>query len=621
MIITEINAENFRKYTHLQLENIPPRGLIGLLGGNESGKSSIGEAIQFGLYGRTDQLETSDAAKLIHWGTDKATVSLRLSHRGHEYRLVRSVDQQGNTAATLFSTEEGITLAGTPESVERQLRAMLGYNYTAFSKAFYWGQRSSRKQEGDSDVLRSIAGLKEHSRLSEQLGKESAEQQLLINDLDRKREHTFRNLQDITTEQENLPRLEHIDTVLENRQQHLKQLGQRLEKGSIDYPDNLNNFRQVRKRSHKIGFWTKISLLIFLLTLLIGAFLMFNPEWGRSLLAGLADNTRDMAGRAFIRIASVAALISAALLIYGWYVDMRHLRPLLKQSKNLHAAINESYEACTQPVNRQLPNEAIDYLVEKHLVFPDVSTDHADMGAIPDWSQSSLNYDTKPLYIHSAADTLNEGLNNRNKELGDYRDLVQAEIDHENQQIEYRKTLQAMLDEQDDELEAKRRHQVVLSTAMDLLQRDARDSIGRFNRLVKTRCPELLQSFTQGHYKSLEIKPDLSLQVLSEEKGDFLDFNEISTGTQRQISLAMQLALANALADATKAETQFLFLDEPFAFFDLERTATTLQSLETNSAGAVSQVWLATQNQPDGVKFSHTINCVQGESVLQDRKT
>ncbi len=107
--------------------------------------------------------------------------------------------------------------------------------------------------------------------------------------------------------------------------------------------------------------------------------------------------------------------------------------------------------------------------------------------------------------------------------------------------------MQALVAQQEDALEHERRQQIVTSTAIDLLQRDASHSIERFNQLVKTRCPELLQRFTQAHYKSLEIPPDFSLKVLSEEKGDFLDFNEISTGTQRQVALAMRIALANAL--------------------------------------------------------------------------
>ncbi len=66
------------------------------------------------------------------------------------------------------------------------------------------------------------------------------------------------------------------------------------------------------------------------------------------------------------------------------------------------------------------------------------------------------------------------------------------------------------------------------------------------------------------------------------------------------------------LADATKTDKQMLFLDEPFAFFDPERTNNTLHSLAETSKGAVSQIWLTAQTKPEGVKLAHVIHCAQG---------
>ena len=46
MIITALKASDFRKYADLHLTQLPERGLIAVIGCNESGKSSIGDAIQ-----------------------------------------------------------------------------------------------------------------------------------------------------------------------------------------------------------------------------------------------------------------------------------------------------------------------------------------------------------------------------------------------------------------------------------------------------------------------------------------------------------------------------------------------------------------------------------------------
>lgn len=42
MIVHKLRAENFLKYRHLSLDNLPPTGLVAISGANESGKSSIG---------------------------------------------------------------------------------------------------------------------------------------------------------------------------------------------------------------------------------------------------------------------------------------------------------------------------------------------------------------------------------------------------------------------------------------------------------------------------------------------------------------------------------------------------------------------------------------------------
>ena len=52
MLIKSLEAHNFRKYEVLTVNDLPEYGLIAISGLNESGKSSIGEAIFFALFGR-----------------------------------------------------------------------------------------------------------------------------------------------------------------------------------------------------------------------------------------------------------------------------------------------------------------------------------------------------------------------------------------------------------------------------------------------------------------------------------------------------------------------------------------------------------------------------------------
>lgn len=617
MIITSLIAENFRKYERLHLKDLPERGLLAVIGSNESGKSSIGDAIQFGLFGRTDLVPPEETAKLIRWGTDQTTVTLKLQHRDHEYRLIRSVNQAGDTMATLFSTEEGLTLADTPEATERQLKSLLGYNYKAFVQSFYWSQQSTKVKQGDSDNLRSLAGLREHAHLSDQLQSENRERLQTIEDMNIQLKESQAELETLNIDDERLPKLEGIGTALEERQQHFLQLAQKVDKEADAYPTNHQRFHHVRQRFDRASFWTKLSLLIFIIALLTGVFFLFAPSMGSALLANIENSLRESIGRTAIRIASITALISAILLIYGWWLDARHMNPLRKQARSLSSAMQEALHLTNTPASEQLGGDAGQYLLQTQTDMPDRSSDHPDIAVIPEWAKSAERYETYPANISSIADAVNVSMENRNREFGGYLKTLYSDVDAEQANLSQRDQMIARIDQQADALEHIRRDRVVFDTAINLLQRSGSHAISRFNQLVRSRCQELLRKFTDGHYESLEIAPDFNLKVMSQTKGGHLDFSEISAGTQRQIALAMRIAVANALADSTHTRAQFLFLDEPLAFFDPERTASTLNSLQENSSGAVSQIWLTAQTLPSNINFTHVITCPQGSPILE----
>jgi len=139
-----------------------------------------------------------------------------------------------------------------------------------------------------------------------------------------------------------------------------------------------------------------------------------------------------------------------------------------------------------------------------------------------------------------------------------------------------------------------------------------------FNRDVKELVGRMLPLFTDGGYEHLQIDEDLKVRVFSSEKRDFMDLEEVSSGTQRQIMLALRLALSKKLLSRTVKGKQFAFLDEPFAFFDDGRTRKALQAL-TDLGDDISQVWIVAQDFPDNceVKFDTTINCERSSNTLK----
>jgi exonuclease SbcC len=103
--------------------------------------------------------------------------------------------------------------------------------------------------------------------------------------------------------------------------------------------------------------------------------------------------------------------------------------------------------------------------------------------------------------------------------------------------------------------------------------------------------------------------------VFSHEKRDYLDLDEISSGTQRQIMLALRLALAQELVNSAELGRQFVFLDEPFAFFDDQRTRTSLKVLPRLS-DELSQVWVCSQELPEDAELARHIRCARERDAV-----
>lgn len=621
MIITALKASDFRKYADLHLTQLPERGLIAVIGCNESGKSTIGDAIQFGLFGRTTQLDETQVNKLIRWGAEQTTVSLHLQHRGHTYHLIRSVNQAGDTMATLFSTEDELTLADTPAMVEQQLKALLGYHHKAFTQAFYWNQQTPQIAQGDNKQLLALAGLQEYANLSEQLQNENRERIQTIEQMDAACQQLQDNLNTLPIDEARLPQLESMGTILENRQQTFLQLSQRLDKEAEVYPGNREKFSTLKHNSERLSFWTRTILMVFVLMLVTGLFLLLSPQqW----LSGMSNDLREMLGKATIRVAALTALVGAALLIYAWFVEMRQLRPLRLQADRLANTLMEGFDITNTPADEQLTrsdeplaHEVARYILQTQTDIPAVSSDHPDIAVLPEWTESVRRYELSTANLQGAIDALNASMENRNREFGRYLQTLNADKAQQYAAIDQRQQLQEQLDKQEIALEHIRRDRVVFDTALDLLQRSGSQAVGRFNQLVQQHCTEFIQHFTHGHYSTIQITSDFTLKVFSEKKGAYLDFAEISVGTQRQMVLAMLIAMANALADNTRTTHQLLFLDEPLAFFDPERSLSTLQRLHAVSQSApLSQVWLTAQTLPEHIDFVKIIECSQTSAVL-----
>jgi DNA repair exonuclease SbcCD ATPase subunit len=158
----------------------------------------------------------------------------------------------------------------------------------------------------------------------------------------------------------------------------------------------------------------------------------------------------------------------------------------------------------------------------------------------------------------------------------------------------------------------------VRKAALGLISEAGRELVTRFDRDLQAYLPGVISRVTANRYHYLQIADDFRVRAFSTDKRDFADLDELSSGTQRQIALALRLALAAALADVSGQAGQSLILDEPFAFFDRERTRETLEALPSVSE-RVTQIWLISQALEGEGGFAMHIECAPGQDVLVAR--
>ena len=190
-------------------------------------------------------------------------------------------------------------------------------------------------------------------------------------------------------------------------------------------------------------------------------------------------------------------------------------------------------------------------------------------------------------------------------------DAIAAEQERRRQHEE----LEEMLGGCETELQRRRRQLQVYQLSADLVVGASRHISLEFNRDIRILVGKLLPRMTQGRYEHLQIDENLDVRVFSNEKRDFMDLKEVSSGTQRQIMLSVRLALSQELIKTTHSGEQAIFLDEPFAFFDEERTRASLAVIPELSQ-EIAQVWIMAQQFPADLQADMRVHCARDRDEL-----
>ena len=229
MLIRNLRADGFLKFRKIRLNNIPKRGLIGLVGPNESGKSSIGQLIQYALFGTTHKMTRGSIVDLIHWEEDHCIVELDLEHDGEWYRIWREMDRLGTSYARLLrldpddmSTGEEVAAGVIQVQKEVFRRFQLGATETLHS--FYLAERESvTSPEQFRGFLDRVAGI-------DVLQGASKKVQVALHDLEavftENQAEIQRNDTHISRLQPNIEKIPDLEKEIETRETRLGELQQ-----------------------------------------------------------------------------------------------------------------------------------------------------------------------------------------------------------------------------------------------------------------------------------------------------------------------------------------------------------------------------------------------------------
>ncbi len=612
MIITAVKAQNVLKYAELQLENLPEKGIIAVSGHNESGKSAIGETVCFALFGRTFSLNPEELVKIIRWGEENCAVTLTFKVEEQEYSLYRYLDKNGNHSASLSVVgHEDAPLARSPQDVAVSIATILGYEFEEFIESFYLAQREIISHHPHSFAVKAMAGVGALEQVSMGYEQDVIQQRKMLEELQAENESLQAELEELEFEEGYLTTLDDEKIKLEADLEYTRVLVVDLNAGSDTYLANEEKIRKAGGKSRRARFWSLLSLLLALVTGGAWALITQKSELSQSvkLLEMLKQNIPDWQD-SYINYIGIAAAVFVVLFLFYWTRSALHK----SRVKALHG---ESAELATVMAKVQS--------VAEYVVVPETAEISDDEDQDPDITLTAhaMRYDAADYAVLLAKVESAKAAGN---DVARYTEIEQQwlaeqvtlreerfsqmseEVDQELARVRQFEHLQ----EVDSSLRSKSKALSIKlglwEKAIELLAGAMTHFSNKFNRNIRDLMSSTLPVFTQGRYEHLQVEPDLGVRVFSSDKRDFLDLEEISSGTQRQIMLALRLALSQKLMARAVKGKQFAFLDEPFAFFDEERTKHALLALNELSY-ALSQIWIVSQTFPAGHEFAAEIKC------------
>jgi exonuclease SbcC len=613
MIILSLQAENLLKYRRLRLNELPERGVIAVSGDNETGKSAIGEIICFALFGRTYSLAAADLRKLVRWGAIQGRVALRFNKNDQELEIMRHLDRGGEQSARLVHhNQPHEPVVRGVEAVDAQMERILGYDFDEYIDTFYLAQREITTPHPHSPSVKAMAGIAPLERCAAEL----------LGEIEREgaSEHrSDRQIAELNAELAQLSpdrlRIDEIEQELAHKSELQMQLSKRIDALNTAVDSYCRACRGLRSHALRTGLAGVLHALIFLLLLAAGglwAVLLLKPElWPLPAIRERLEEQITAGGLSLEPALGYLAAVLAGILLFTWLwiftlnLGMRRRRAQARRLGEELRLVDE-LEPERVPIDPKIDPEAAD--------AGDITLEYSSLLDKPD-SERRIRLmarvqalEASPQEVRAAARHEISWMERGRKQLAAEREslaqtlpIAREDRERGRQLQERRQTLCIQLEGCRERIETQR-------LACELLQAAARQTANRFNEHLRKLVSQSLPRLTDGRYEYLQVSDDLQVRVYSNEKRSYLDLEEISSGTQRQIMLALRLSLAQERMSRIAKDRQFAFLDEPFAFFDDTRMRGALRMLPELSE-LITQHWVVAQRFPRDEFLALEIPC------------
>ena len=739
MIITSVHAKNVLRYAELKLTKLPRRGVIGISGSNESGKTTIAEILCLALFGRTFSHAEDDFQKNIKWGEFNASVSVGfLAKDKHGYLITRSFDVDGNNLAQLRREGEAEPFVRGAAAVNENVAQLCGFSYQRFIDSFYLAQRNIASPSMLLQTAKALAGIETFEQVAAECESDIQTFQEELAPLQRdiaeaRRQRTELNIQADALSNLKTERNAHTAAIAERKKENTvrgltldrlraatAQIAEQVEKTTqanldtsleqwLHYADDidaatkavdaasegaesgagprltgalrswsedlrgrLQAFTPVRtataayrhglawligqaerpaeararslpdqralllgrgeeirgKRSGPIsGFF--VTLLLMLMSWSALWFLNHMPDHALGQWLSTDLQLQGIYNTVLFLVAALSSGLSLVLLVLVFVLTERIMTARQEAAR---------LQADQEEINAQL--HRLDDLPQQSLVTEVAVLDACDDTQLKEAltrfaggpGAALLEAEALAAFmapLEAAGLTCQEDADAITRRITEEIQAGEASLAAAHQDLE--RLDQAITEEErrlnkaaqldleivtlEKDIEAKTRSIEVRRVAQNLLAGSHRRLLSRFNLEMRHVVSKIMPKLTEGRYETMQIDNDLNVRVWSSEKGHFVELNEISGGTYNQVMLAIRLALSQALISASLCGVESLILDEPFAFFDAQRTRKTLKILPQVSP-EIEQMWIIAQQFDDDSPFTLHLNCSRDSEVL-----